>query len=89
MKNLLLLLVVLSGTLGLAQDKTNNIKGKVTYLDIPVVNAEVRVSSSGETVKTDTEGKYAVEAGPGQIITYSYRSMRSMEIVVGDLLPEF
>ncbi|WP_289644563.1 carboxypeptidase-like regulatory domain-containing protein [Maribacter aestuarii] len=85
MKNLLLLLVVLSGTLGLAQDKTNNIKGKVTYLDTPLVNAEVRVSTSGETVKTDTEGKYAVAAAPGQIITYSYPSMRSMEIVVEDV----
>ena len=85
MKNLLVLLVVLSGTLGLAQDKTNNIKGKVTYLDTPLVNAEVRVSTSGETVKTDTEGKYAVAAAPGQIITYGYPSMRSMEIVVEDV----
>ena len=85
MKNLLLLLVVLSGTLGLAQDKINNIKGKVTYLDTPLVNAEIRVSTTGETIKTDNEGKYAITAAPGQVVTYTYPSMRSMEIVVEDV----
>ena len=85
MKNFLLLLVLLTGTLGLAQQKTNNIKGKVTYLDTPLVNAEVRVSTTGETVKTDMEGRYAINAAPGEIVTYSYPSMRTMEIVVEDV----
>ena len=85
MKNFLLLLVLLTGTLGLAQQKINNIKGKVTYLDTPLVNAEVRVSTTGETVKTDMEGRYAINATPGQIVTYSYPSMRTMEIVVEDV----
>ena len=85
MKNFLALLLIVTGTLGLAQDKTNNIKGKVTYLDTPLVNAEVRVSTTGESVKTDTEGIYAIQAAPGQILTYSYPSMRTMEIVVEDV----
>jgi tetratricopeptide (TPR) repeat protein len=65
--------------------EANTIKGKVTYLETPLVNAEVSVSNSDEIIKTSTNGYYELQALPGQIISYSYPSMRTMEIVVEDV----
>lgn len=68
-----------------AQQKTNTIKGVVSYLDTPLVNADIKVSGSDEIVKTDPEGRYTVNARPGQLLSYAYPSMRTMEIVVEDV----
>ena len=85
MRNILALLLLFIAPLSSAQEKENTIKGKVTYMDTPLVNAEILVSLSGESTKTDANGKYIIKASQGQIISYSYPSMRSMEIVVEDV----
>ncbi|MDB4292693.1 carboxypeptidase-like regulatory domain-containing protein [Maribacter sp.] len=86
MKKLLFLLActLYSATL-FAQESTKIIKGNVLYLDTPLANAEVTIAGSGEIIKTKMDGKYEIKAKPGDILVFSYPSMRDMEIVVEDV----
>ncbi len=84
MKKLFTLLLFV-GALSYGQDKMNIIKGKITYFETPLVNAEIKVLGTEKSVKSDITGSYQIEARPGQIITYSYPSMRTMEILVEDV----
>ncbi|MGB3149078.1 MAG: carboxypeptidase-like regulatory domain-containing protein [Maribacter sp.] len=84
MKKILSLFVFI-GVLSFGQEKVNSIKGKVTYLNTPLVNAKIKITDSDEVVKTDMEGKYQLTAIPGQIIGFSYPNMRTVEIVVEDV----
>ena len=84
-KAVVLLLVCTVSAFSFAQEKLNTIKGVVTYLDTPLVNAEIKVSGSEEATKTDMEGRYTINARPGQLVSYAYPSMRTLEIVVEDV----
>ncbi len=84
MRNFFALLVLVCG-LVTAQEKVNEIKGKVTYLDTPLGNAEIKSSRTGETTKTNPNGEYKIKASPGDILLFDYPSMRTMEIVVEDV----
>jgi hypothetical protein len=68
-----------------AQENLKTVKGKISYLDMPVVNANVMVSSSEAIFKSTVDGSYEVQAYQGDIITFSYPSLREMEIVVEDV----
>ncbi|MDC0008083.1 carboxypeptidase-like regulatory domain-containing protein [bacterium] len=81
-KSILLLIVLFSGASLLAQ---KIVKGQVSYVDTPLVNAEVSVSGSGEIVKTNIEGAYEISVKEGEVLVFSYPSMRTMEIVVEDV----
>jgi len=86
MKKLLFLLTLtLCGTAIFAQESAQTIKGKVQYLDTPLANAEITVLGSGTVIKTKLDGAYEINAGPGDILVFSYPSMRDMEIVVEDV----
>jgi len=87
MKRILLIFVLLTGTLvSTAQQKnTKSISGKVIFLDAPVVNAEITSKTNKTTVKTDADGRYAMETMVGDIITFSYPGLRTVEIVVEDV----
>lgn len=76
---------VLVCALATAQEKVKEIKGKVTYLDTPLVSAQVKSSQTGESVKTDLEGLYQINTDEGDILLYDYPGMRTMEIVVEDV----
>ncbi len=68
-----------------AQENLKTIKGKILYLDGPVVNADIKVSGSDEIIKSTVDGAYEVQAYQGDIITFSYPSLRNMEVVVEDV----
>ncbi len=68
-----------------AQETLKTVKGKIMYLDGPVFNANIKVSSSDEIYKTTSEGAYEVQAFQGDIITFSYPSLRNMVVVVEDV----
>ncbi len=86
MKKLLTILVlVLAGISVSAQETSKIIKGKILYLETPLANAEVTVSGSDKIIKTTTDGSYEISAKPGDILIFSYPSMRNMEIVVEDV----
>ncbi|MEZ2414117.1 hypothetical protein ACA086_04080 [Muriicola sp. E247] len=68
-----------------AQDKQLTIRGKVSNMDTPLVNAEVSSEKSGETVKTDINGKYELNTSAGDLVTFTYPGLSDMEIVVEDV----
>ncbi|MFS4491563.1 hypothetical protein [Maribacter sp. 2308TA10-17] len=68
-----------------AQESLKTIKGKIMYLDGPVANAEIKVSNSDALFKSTKDGAYEVQAYQGDIITFSYPSLRDMEVVVEDV----
>ncbi|MDO6471924.1 hypothetical protein [Maribacter sp. 1_MG-2023] len=81
----IIVLFVLACTFSFAQEKKNSIKGKITYLETPLVNAEIKVVETNEIVKSDVNGTYQITALPGQTITYSYPAMNYVEIFVEDV----
>ncbi|MDC0008085.1 carboxypeptidase-like regulatory domain-containing protein [bacterium] len=86
MKKLLVLLFVsLCSIAVFAQETSKVIKGKVLYLNEPLANAEVSIAGSNEIIKTKVDGNYQIKANPGDILVFSYPSMRHMEIVVEDV----
>ncbi len=78
-------LALISFTLTNAQETLKNVKGKIMYLDGPVVNAVIKVSSSDVILKSTVDGSYEVQVYQGDIITFSYPSLRDMEVVVEDV----
>ncbi|QCX00174.1 hypothetical protein FGM00_08660 [Aggregatimonas sangjinii] len=81
----LFLLILLSYPSGFAQETVKTVKGKVQYLNTPLVNADVAVSGTESIVKTDLEGNYSIDVQVGEILVFSYPSMRTTEIVVEDV----
>jgi hypothetical protein len=68
-----------------AQEEQLSIRGKVTTMDTPLINAEVQSDRTGEVVKTDAKGMYQLQTSPGDLITFSYPGLADMEIVVEDV----
>ena len=86
MKNIFLRFLVLFFCLSTyAQENYKTIKGKVMYLDAAVSSVDVKVSSSDVILKSKVDGSYEVQAYQGDIITFSYPSLRDMEVVVEDV----
>ncbi|NNJ89730.1 MAG: hypothetical protein HKP53_10030 [Eudoraea sp.] len=86
MKKTIIISLMLCITLVLqAQENPRTIRGKVTNMEFPLINAEVRSEKSGETVKTDSEGKYQLETSEGDLVTFSYPGHADMEILVEDV----
>lgn len=84
-KFLTILVLALCSVSVFAQETTKTIKGKVLYLDTPLASAEISISGSDEIIKTKADGNYEVQAKPGDILVFTYPSMRAMEIVVEDV----
>lgn len=87
MKRILTSLIVLfvCSTTAYAQEKIKTVKGKITYLDNPTANVEITVSGSDMVWKSAIDGTYEVQAYQGDIITFSYPSLRDFEVVVEDV----
>lgn len=84
MKNLLAILIfVVSTTFVQAQSKY--IKGKLSHMETPLVNAEISIQNSDIKTKSGLNGAYAISAEIGDIIEYSYQGLETVEIVVEDV----
>jgi len=67
------------------QGQSKYIKGKLTYMGSPLANAEIRSSNSEDMVKSERDGSYAITAYIGDILSYSYPSLETKEIIVEDV----
>ncbi len=86
MKNWIMVLLVAFGTFQMtAQEKAKVIIGKVSYLQTPLVNAEVYSTNTTDVVKTNTEGAYKITSEVGDVLVFKYPGMRNMEIVIEDV----
>ncbi|SHE94119.1 TonB-dependent Receptor Plug Domain [Arenibacter palladensis] len=71
--------------IGTAQETTFTISGKVTYMDQALPNANVFIKGTTVGTKTDSKGQYSIEVSPGNIMTFSYLGMQTIEVPVGDM----
>ncbi|NER11137.1 hypothetical protein SAMN06265375_104124 [Muriicola jejuensis] len=85
MKKLLTIALLLAFALALQAQKQVTIQGKVTNLNSPLVNAEVTSERTGETVKTNKEGKYLLQTSAGDLVTFTYPGLSDVEIIVEDV----
>ncbi len=84
MKNLFTIFLLVCST-ALVHAQSKYIKGKLTHFDAPLANAEIRVLDSETLVKSKTDGSYAISAEIGDVISYSYPSLETVEIIVEDV----
>ncbi len=84
MKNGLFFALLLFISLTL-QAQSKYVKGKLTTMAVPLANAEIRILDSETVVKSNTDGTYTITAEIGDVISYSYPGMQTVEIVVEDV----
>jgi TonB-linked SusC/RagA family outer membrane protein len=80
----ILMLLLISGLAGIAQ--TKKITGAVFSAadDKPLQGASVNVKGSSAGTVTDAEGKFSVNAVPGQTLVFSHVGFRNKEVLVGN-----
>lgn len=83
MKNLLVVLFFVF-SVSLLQAQSNVIKGKLTHMGVPLVNAEISIDSKA-SIKTGLDGSYSINAKIGDVIVYSYPSLETINIIVEDV----
>jgi len=84
MKKLWILLLVL-GPFGMAQQTTQTIRGTVNDGRAPLANVAINVEDGESKTYTDADGRYAIEASPGDVLLYSYTGMKPLRIRVEDV----
>lgn len=85
MRKIWLLILMLAGPVLLAQQPANTIFGKVTDGREGMSDVTVMVEDSDRTTFTDEEGKYRIQANPGEILRFSYQGMKTQRIMVEDV----
>ena len=78
---LTLFAITLCSNMGMAQD--TNITGTVLADDGPLPGASVVVKGTTRGVSTDFDGNYTIEAGPDDILQFSYIGYTTKEVKVG------
>jgi tetratricopeptide (TPR) repeat protein len=84
MKKIVFLLVLVAGFVS-AQKRTQPISGTVTDGRVPLKNVKIELQESTKVAYTDAEGRYMLNAAPGNKITYSYVGFKSIEVRVEDV----
>ncbi|MCJ8209238.1 TonB-dependent receptor [Mucilaginibacter sp. RS28] len=79
----MLLVLLLFSVHVMAQQKA--ITGKVISADdgLPLPGVSVRLKGTGMGTATDINGKYTINAAPGQVLTFSFIGSLTQEITVG------
>jgi tetratricopeptide (TPR) repeat protein len=68
-----------------AQDGLKTIKGTLTDGKNPIENVKVHIDAKSTVTTSDTQGKYSLEAETGDVITYTYMGMKTINIRVEDV----
>ena len=84
MKRILLILMI-SGALGYAQNDQKTISGRVSDGLAPIPNVTVSVEDSNTETTTNERGFYTIKAAPGDIVTYEHQGLKTLRIVVEDV----
>ena len=79
---LMFMLLLMSAT-GIAQVK--EITGTVVDNDgNPLPGANVIIQGTSTGTQTDFDGRFAIEAAPGDVLVFSYLGYQTLETIVGD-----
>ncbi len=68
-----------------AQTTKNTISGLVTDYGQPKANVNISIKGTMEGIQTDAQGKYSINANPGDVLVFSYVGMKTIEIIVEDV----
>ena len=85
MQHRLLILLVLFSTSVFSQSKERLVSGVVTDGDYALETVNITIKNSTRGTTTDADGKYQINALPGEILVYSYTGKQTREIVVEDV----
>jgi hypothetical protein len=84
MKNIVLLIFFIMG-LATAQEKSQQIIGRVTDGREALKNVKIEIHNKEAVFYTDNQGRYQLKATPGDILNYSYTGFEPIEIKVEDV----
>ncbi len=89
MKSILLSITILISTLFIQSEsmaQTRMVNGEVfTFDSIPLINANIKVKSSKTEVKTDNNGRFAVECTPDDMLTVSAKGFSSEKVKIAEI----
>lgn len=84
MKKLLSLFILLV-SLSLFSQDSKEISGFITSLKSPLAGVNIIVENGTNGTKTNTKGYYSISVKKGEIITFSYVGMKTIQVVVEDV----
>ncbi|MEM8847635.1 MAG: hypothetical protein AAGD17_11090 [Bacteroidota bacterium] len=82
-KKFFLLVALCVSVFGYAQERW--ISGVIKDGESPISNVNIQIVNQGTSIKTNAEGKYRIQASPGDILFYSSPGMESIQIRVEDV----
>ncbi|MFK5889786.1 MAG: carboxypeptidase-like regulatory domain-containing protein [Flavobacteriaceae bacterium] len=89
LKRFITLSVTLFITSFIFSQTTNNtlheIKGKVTYRNLPLSNVNLVIKGTQKGTKTDSQGKYVIKAKTGDTLVYTYVGFNAVSIIIEDI----
>ncbi|MEJ2584982.1 MAG: carboxypeptidase-like regulatory domain-containing protein [Robiginitalea sp.] len=77
--------LMLVGPLLSAQERVKTIRGQVTDGRAPLADVAISVEDGGAKTFSDADGRYAIEAAPGDVLLYTYQGMKPLRIRVEDV----
>lgn len=84
MKNLLLLFLIVP-FFALSQENPLHIHGTISEGSKTLSEVSVQVKGTSESTETDAEGRYNIQAQPGDVIVFNRLGMESVEIITEDV----
>lgn len=80
--------IVSTSTNSSKNKQLRTISGKITHLDAPLPDVNIKVKGRTRGTKTNRKGHYELKAKTGEIIEYSYVGFKSVSIIVEDITKE-
>ena len=85
-KLIIICLFLITGlTLSAQNKKSQNISGKVTYLNVALPNVNIIVNNNEQGTESDEKGNYLIKANIGDVITYNYVGFEIITILTEDI----
>ncbi len=84
-KNIIVLLIAVVSTVSLWGQDVRKISGTVSDGSAPLPNVQISITNTDTTTFSDADGKYALQAETGDVITYTYMGMQTVSIRVEDV----
>lgn len=79
------IIMMFAGPLLMAQQGVKTIRGQVTDGSAPLPDVAISVETGGEKTFSGTDGRYTIEAAPGDVLLYTYQGMKPLRIRVEDV----
>ena len=79
------MILLFVGPFLMAQEEVKTIRGQVTDGRDPLPDVAISVEDGENKTFSDAEGRYTIEAAPGDVLLYTYQGMKPLRIRVEDV----